>query len=705
MSLSRPLLAAFAIGVLSLAVGAPTAPAAPAATGPRAGGAGGDGPRLELVAQPAWTALGTTAPLDLDVEGDPAELELRILLHRAVSSRIGFDETVSGRRLGTVLDGTTVPLDQLPLAGDHRRLELGVGTPAPTPPPAAPSPPTPPGAPAPPAPAAVLAVRSMGVYPLEVVLRPRGSEAVLGRFVTYLIAIDGPVDGPVDGSVVGERLRVSWLWKLREGPVVRPDATPDARVVRSLSDGGRLDRLARTLAADDLPVTVVPLPATVDGWSTLAARDPAAADGLAALRGAAETHDVIAGPWVPVDVASLEQAGLGTQVSDLIARGPDTLSSVLGVRVDTRLAYRDRLDAPTLARLRESGTDRLVVAPGTLVPVGQKFTPARPFSLTSEGRTFLAVQTDPGLTSLATRDAPPALQAQRLLAGLSVVALELPGVRRGVVVAMPDQWDPDPATIQALRDGLTDHPLLHVVSADDLFDTVPIDEADSGEVVHREVRPARPSTLPVSAARYRSVQRHLDAFAGMVGDDDPRVRAGRRALWTSLSASWTGASGRATAGAYLTGVDDVIDAFLAQVHAPGDRAVTLTSRQASVPISILNESDRALRVEVSLQSDRLLFPEGPSKTVLLPPRNTTVRIPVEVRSSGTFPVTFTIRSADGRLLIQRGRITFRSTVFSGVGVVLTVGAGGFLAVWWAHHARRERRRRRAGSGHGAEPDG
>jgi len=695
---SRPLATAFAAGALSLAVGAPAVPAAP---GPRPRVAGDDGPRLELMGQPAWTALGATAPLDLDVEGDPADLELRILLHRAVSSRIGFDETVSGRRLGTVLDGTTIPLDRLPLAGDHRRLELGVGTPAPTPPPTAPAPPVPSGAPAPPAPAAVLAVRSMGVYPLEVVLRPRGSEEVLDRFVTYLIATDGPVGGPA----VGERLRVSWLWKLREGPVLRPDTTPDARVVRSLSDGGRLDKLARTLAADDLPVTVVPLPATVDGWSTLAARDPAAAGGLAALRRAAETHDLIAGPWVPVDVASLEQAGLGTQVSDLIARGPDTLSAVLGVRVDTRLAYRDRLDAPTLARLRESGTDRLVVSPGTLVPVGQKFTPARPFSLTSEGRTFLAVQTDPGLTSLATRAAPPALQAQRLLAGLSVVALELPGVRRGVVVAMPDQWDPDPATIQALRDGLADHPLLQMVSADDLFDTVPSEETGSGEVLHREVRPTRPSTLPVPAARYRSVQRHLDAFAGMVGGDDPRVRAGRRALWTSLSSSWTGASGRATAEAYLTGVDDVIDAFLAQVHAPGDRAVTLTSRQASVPISILNESDRALRVEVSLQSDRLLFPEGPSKTVLLPPRNTTVRIPVEVRSSGTFPVTFTIRSADGRLLIQRGRITFRSTVFSGVGVVLTVGAGGFLAVWWAHHARRERRRRRAGSGHGAEPDG
>jgi len=655
--------------------------AVPAATAhaPRATAAAPAG--IELASQPAWSALGGTTTLGLDVEGDPAGLDLRVLLHRAVNSRIGFDETVSGRRLGTVVDGTTLPVDGLPLDGDRRRLDLAVGAPAP------PAPDTAPGVP-PGVPAVTLAVRSTGVYPLEVVLRPRGSDHVLDRFVTYLVAVDAPAGGPA----IGEPLRVSWLWRLEERPVLRPDGAPDPAAVRSLSERGRLDTLSRTLAADDLPVTIAPLPALVDGWAGLAADDPAVRGGLSALRRAAETHEVISGPWVPVDVASLERVGLGAQVADLIARGPDTLSTVLGLRVDTRLAYRDRLDSATLARLRESGTDRLIVAPDALVPVSHKLTPAQPFSLVSEGRTFLAAQTDPGLASLATRDAPPALQAQRLLAGLAVAALELPGVRRGVVVPMPEDWDPDPATVAALRDGLAANPLVRMVSANELFDGVPAEETDRGTVVQRDVQPARPLPPPVSAARYRSVQGHLDAFAGMVGGDDPRVQTGRRALWTSLSSRWTGPSGRATARSYLDGIDAEIASFLEQVRAPADRAVTLTSRRASVPISILNETERTLSVKVTLQSDRLLFPEGPSRIVVLPPRNTTVRIPVEVRSSGTFPVVFTLRSADGRLLIQRDRITFRSTVVSGVGVFLTVGAGGFLAVWWARHARRRRRR-------------
>jgi len=663
-------------------------------------------PRVELAAQPAWAALGTPTPLDLDVEGDPAGLDVRVLLHRSVGSRIGFDETVSGRRLGTVVDATTVPVDGLPLAGGHRRLDLAVGTPTPPPPPpvpAEPGAPVGPGGPAeppappPPEPAVTLPVRSMGVYPLEIALRPRGSDDVLDRFVTSLVAIDGPADG----AAIGEPLRVAWLWTLQERPVFRPDGTPDPVALRSLSDRGRIDTLARTLAADDLPVTIAPLPATVDGWSAVAADDPATRGGLAALRLAAETHEVIAGPWTPIDVAALERAGLGAQVADLIARGPDTLSNVLGPRVDTRIAYRDRLDGPTLARLRESGADRLVVAPDTLAPMSRKLTPAQPFSLVSEGRTFLAVETDPGLASLATRRAPPALRAQRLLAGLAVVALELPGVRRGVVVPMPRDWEPEPATIAALRDGLGTSPLLQMVSTDELFDTVPAEETDRGSVVQREVQAARARPAPVTAEAYHSTERRLGAFADMVGDDDPRVQSGLRSMWTSLSAVWVGDGGRATARAYLGAVDAEIRSFLARIHAPTDRAVTLTSRRASVPVSILNDTGRTLSVRVALESDRLLFPEGRSRVVVLPPRNTTVRIPVEVRSSGTFPVTFTIRSADGGILIQRDRITFRSTVVSGMGVFLTVGAGGFLAVWWAHHAhnaRRERRRRRRGAG-------
>jgi hypothetical protein len=69
-----------------------------------------------------------------------------------------------------------------------------------------------------------------------------------------------------------------------------------------------------------------------------------------------------------------------------------------------------------------------------------------------------------------------------------------------------------------------------------------------------------------------------------------------------------------------------------------------------------------------------------------------VRIAVETRSSGTYPLTMTVTTAGG-LPITTSEVTVRSSFVSGVGVFLTVGAIVFLALWWAWDIRRRRRRR------------
>ena len=50
-----------------------------------------------------------------------------------------------------------------------------------------------------------------------------------------------------------------------------------------------------------------------------------------------------------------------------------------------------------------------------------------------------------------------------------------------------------------------------------------------------------------------------------------------------------------------------------------------------------------------------------------------------------------VTSPDGRCSIATERLTVRSTAVSGVGFVLSVGAGLFLVGWWIHHLRGERR--------------
>jgi hypothetical protein len=53
----------------------------------------------------------------------------------------------------------------------------------------------------------------------------------------------------------------------------------------------------------------------------------------------------------------------------------------------------------------------------------------------------------------------------------------------------------------------------------------------------------------------------------------------------------------------------------------------------------------------------------------------------------------TVKSPDSSIELDRTTFDIRSTAVTGVGFVLSIGAGLFLAVWWARHWRSSRRSR------------
>lgn len=75
-------------------------------------------------------------------------------------------------------------------------------------------------------------------------------------------------------------------------------------------------------------------------------------------------------------------------------------------------------------------------------------------------------------------------------------------------------------------------------------------------------------------------------------------------------------------------------------------------------------------------------------------QNTTLKVPVETRSSGVFPLDVSLVTPDGSVVLAHDRDTVRSTAVSGVGIVLIVLAAVSLAIWWARDLRHGRRARR-----------
>ncbi len=660
---------AVAIGaaVVALAVPAVAAPAA-RAQAPR-------NADLELVSQDPWTPVGGELHTRLRTGSADDGLSISIVAYEAIASRSGFDDTTSDKSLGSVLGQLELPLAAVPAdALGTRPLTIGLQAPG--------------GA----RDATRLAVRRAGVYPLAFELRDR-DDRTLSRFVTYLVV----VAPGIGGEAIAERLGVAWVWPLTAPPSTLPDGSPDPKVLAQLQPSGRLGKQVQALASTDARLTLVPGAETLETWSVLARSDANAATSVSRLQGSLGHTQVLDAPYVPVNLPSLLAADMGGAADTEFVRGDDTLKQFFAGRVDSNTAHARPVDAASLARLRARGADRFVVESSALEPASSRFTPAAPFALEAPpslvpGGLVPAVVGDEGLTRLLGGDDAPALRAQRFLAGLSVISQEQPNRARAVVVINPDDFDPPATLLDAVLAGLAAHPWLRSMTISDVFASVPA--ANDGDVTptRRSLAPYGVPAPPVTAVAYNRTQLRLDGFRSLVGHEDERIASGERALLLCVAAPFEGGDrGRATLGSVDAAINDVI----AKIQVPPRNTITLTARSGDIPLTFRNETGEPVHVLLKVASEKLFFPDGSTRTVMLPPRSTTVRVAVEARTSGSFPFRLVLSSADGQLPITDTQFRVRSTFVSTVGIALTVGAGVFLVLWWGWDFRRRRRRRRA----------
>jgi hypothetical protein len=645
--------------LLSVAIALPAATARPARAAE---------PQFALLAQPAWTPEHGDVTLRLDIPASllpqGEDVQLRLRMHNAVTTTTAFDRTIEGDRLGNRIDTKTVAVTGLPRdAQGAAYITFGLQGSLTEPHFDASMPP--------------------GVYPLELALR---TDKTLASFVTWIVVAD-PTATPADTDPV----RLASVWSVVAAPARNADGSTDASVVDELEPGGRLSDIADLLdTAGSLPITLEVGPETLESWDALAQADPRLGAGVASVKAAVERpgNQLLPAPYVPIDLTSLEAAGLGAQLPEQLRTGSSTLDRITGVSPDTRTAFVDPIDPATLARIRGLLVDRVVVRAPSIADIARDDTLA-PFALNAGDGTTPAAATSPQYEDLLTSDAPPALRAQRLLAALSVLTFER-DESAGVVLATPARWTPDLATERSVLQGLRDNPYIQPVTLDQLFTSIPPATRDDEPVV-RNLAPHQPAPFPISAATYSNAQGELAALQSTVGADDPEIAAGAQGLRLALSTDNTPAQ----ADADLAVIGDALAAVQQGVSTTG-RRVTVTARRADIPLSFLNQTGKPVTVRVQLASEKLLFPDGADKVLVLPEGTTTQRFAVEARTSGTFTMTVSLATGDGVVpLGQPEKVSVRSAVFSGAGAALTVGALLFLALWWANHFRRTRRARRA----------
>jgi hypothetical protein len=543
-----------------------------------------------------------------------------------------------------------------------------------------------------------------GVYPvwIQLVDLATANRPTVAQFVTHLIYTDGGSDT--------ERLRVAVILPvdLPAGPSRSPDpsqllARPSAALAPpSDAQVSGIDAtlgVLNTSPTSAVPVTVEASPLTVQLLaqsghpSTVAALANAASDPSA--------HQFLSAPFAPVNAAALVDAGLGGELAMQVTRG----ATVLGADVTHAgtaagpsdlgaWATNDALDAGSIGQLATLGYSQVVLPSSGVTAAPADGSATEPFSLPTEhGNQVTAITSNADLSArFAGSAATPVLAAHQLLAELAQIYYEKPNdsTPRAVVAVAPNGWKDNPTFVAALLSALVDNPIIEPVTTKTLFAMFgPVAACRDG---CRLQTAGSNGSLPVEGIRVQG--QRVAGFVSAVRGASARAIA--LELGDLVLASQSEDLRPTQQDAILGNGAAALDAQLSQLQVAGDRTVTLTSQQGTLPVTIVSNTSYPVTATLTLTSDKLLFPNGTTEwtqpvNLVLP--NNVVDVKVRARASGVFKVDVTLHSPADGLELSNGEVEVRSTATSVVGIVLSVGALTVLGVWWFRTSRKRRAQR------------
>jgi hypothetical protein len=521
-----------------------------------------------------------------------------------------------------------------------------------------------------------------GVYPVTVdLLTDKGSP--LDSLLTFMVRMPLSRDfGPLGVAIV-----------LPVGG--RPSLQPDGSTTLDSTTAQLALSTASVLEAHAaLPLTIAPTAETIDALDTSTGDE---------LRKAVVARQLSLTPYVRLHPAEWLAAGLAPELSTEFDRGASDVRSRLIAPDTSTYVADDRLTPEAARALRDRGVHSFVVAERGLAPLDDRVfnrTLAQPFALTAVDGVQAAVA-DASLSAHAGETGDPILDANHLVADLAVLYFDNPPDKRAAVIAFGEDQHVDPKLLDALLTALdpATNRILQPMSLTTMFASVPRagsrgETNGRGTPLTRTLTPALGANLSGFASELRTAEADLNSYRGMVTADNPRPDEFERRTLVAGAADLS----ESEQLAYVDAVRSSIEAEAAKIQTPPRQTINFTARDGVVSLTIRNTTGYPVKVLVRLQGEKLEFPghENGVLDVTLTAETTRVSLNVRTRASGDSPLDVTVAAPDGHLVIGRTRVTVRSTAFSGVGLILSVGAGSFLALWWLRHAvdvRRERRKR------------
>jgi hypothetical protein len=557
-----------------------------------------------------------------------------------------------------------------------------------------------------------------GIYPLTITVTDDAGFQVFGTVTTFLVYLPSEVESP---------LMVVPMWVIGELPARAPDGAfePHPTLDRwhleeAVGERGWLTSMLdglMTSAGERLRLGIAPTPRLVeeladmaDGYDrrdtddleSVAPNSPiarAASDAIGGL------SDLLQQPRAQPILTPYSFADIPTMTDDLerlqlqLHEAEGVLGDVLGVAPGRAWIFppAGRLDTSSLADLHGLeaaastffGDDSLSSLDDPFAECAPPFSggtftcPVSVETLGGRSRGYLLdPQLQDRLDALGDDDGRVALQ--RVFAETAMIWAELPNDDDRIVpLVIPSALDLRPQAARLLIRTLARAPWMQTFTPrGGLHQGI---GAATREAVG-ELRPTSAATDETFAATLDAATRALNEFEGIEPPAD-RLQRLTRTYLTAQSRSWGSDPLLIARGEeYARSVVSEIDDEFGKIRLGGRSDITLTSRAGELPLVLRNDTGYEVALELDLRwTDLDLEIEQAHVSQGFPPGASAVPIEVTARASGNIPVQVTISSPEGRE-IETKTIIIRSTEFNEIALAITLGALGFLIVFYLFRA-------------------
>jgi Family of unknown function (DUF6049) len=483
-----------------------------------------------------------------------------------------------------------------------------------------------------------------GVYPLAAQATD-SLGAVVGTSWSFL-----PFWPSAKSKLRPQRDDVAWIWPLIDTPDQGP--CPDLlnnHLASSLASGGRLARLLSTgagSAGQAAKLTWVIDPALLSTAATMAGgphKSPyrvgaklgcgqaksypassAARSWLAGLSTAVRTQPSFTTPYADADIAALISANLGDDLHQAYAHGRSEAKKILGPKVvptgsrgsgpaslisAAAWPANGMASYPMLENLAAAdGIKTVVLSTAAMPPRDESlsYTPSAvthtPDGVGGQMRVLLADADLSQILGQAGAARSPAARftlKQFFLAQTAMLASQAPNLSRAIVIAPPRRWNPPKGLAGALLSETSHAPWLSPTSAGSLA----ADRRAPGQAARQQpIYVGRSRFNPPLTSAIVAADRGIQLVQGLRATPAPQLTA---ALASVESSAWPSTRrGRRPARAILRRINAYVSNQENGVSIIGDGRTTLGGQKGSVPVSIDNRLDYAVRVRIRLIIDQ-----------------------------------------------------------------------------------------------------